>query len=231
MRTSHAPGLIQKIFSRPSFPAGANVTGVLHFIERVLDGFGKVAGVPGDGSGMAGLVSEKPGDDLRTGIHPEERTQAAEQIGSPAWIRRLAHAAAFHGIAQQAVAEEIRIRLVEDGKGAAVEANEERLRFCRDRQRIGKCDPFSHHRLSGKSTADRGKHAQVSHRTLVVDAAEPLEVDALAVRAQPIDHLVEQTRVVAAIACGGQQEGLGIDDAVVIAATLPSDPKRGPLAP
>ena len=79
--------------------------------------------------------------------------------------------------------------------------------------------------------ADRGEHAQVSHRPLVVDATEPLEVDALAVRVQPIDHLVEQARVVAAESCGGQQEGFGIDDAVVLVPALPSDSKCGPLVP
>ena len=85
--------------------------------------------------------------------------------------------------------------------------------------------------MGGESAADRGEYAQVSHRPLVVDATEPLEVDALAVRTQPVDHLVEQTRVIAAESRGDQQEGFGIDDAVVIAATLPSDSKCGPLVP
>jgi hypothetical protein len=94
IRTSHAPGLSQKIFSRPSLRERMG-TGVLHFVERVLHGFRKIAGVPGDGRGMTGLVSEQPRDDLGTGIHPKKRTQGAEQVGGPAWVRRLAHAAAF----------------------------------------------------------------------------------------------------------------------------------------
>lgn len=89
-----------------AIPAGADVTGVLHFVERVLNGFGKIAGVPSDGSRMTGFVAEQPSEDLRAPIDHEKRRQGAEQVCGPPRIRRLTHSAAFHGIAQQAVAEE-----------------------------------------------------------------------------------------------------------------------------
>ena len=64
-----------------------------------------------------------------------------------------------------------------------------------------------------------------------MDPTETLEVDALAVGTQPVDHLVEQARVVAAEACGREQERLRINEAVVVNATLPGDSQRGPLVP
>ncbi len=71
----------------------------------------------------------------------------------------------------------------------------------------------------------------MSHRPLVVDPTETLEVDAFAVGAQPVDHLVEQARVAAAEARGREQERLGINQAVVVRAPLSGDSQCGPLVP
>ena len=62
-----------------------DVAGVLHFVERVLDGFGKIAGVPGDGGGVTGpaRVSSQAMISARAFTPKRERRQLSRLAARP----------------------------------------------------------------------------------------------------------------------------------------------------
>jgi hypothetical protein len=93
----------------PTLLSRTDLTGVFHFVQCVLDGFGKIACIPCNGSRMTRFMREQPSKNFSACIDPEKGAQSQEQIGGLPRVRRSARVSPFHRITQPSVAQEDRI--------------------------------------------------------------------------------------------------------------------------
>jgi len=124
------------------------------------------------------------------------------------------------------------LRIADQDTGRAVTADEERFRCGNLRRRIGDDPPFAVGGLLAEHFGDGCENAGIRDaRPASVQALEALQADATAEFCEPVNGFVHQPGIVAAVAGGGEQQGLGVDDPVVARTRVSRDTDGGPLVP
>ena len=207
------------------------MTGCGEVVEDILDGTAEVTGLAGDFRRVSLFVGQQPSHDFGTGLHAEKGAEFEEKGDGLVRARRLAHTPEFDTAALQAVLEEYRIGLFENGDGGEEPLNQPRGRKVRLCHPAHEELPLEMSGFSGEEIRDSGEDGGVAELLFIVQGSKALEINPGAVGVEPVENFVEQATVVTGDVGGKEKQCLGVDHPRIIAAGMTGHAQGRPLLP